>query len=71
MIWPFVTRSACQAAQDRIAELKQELLGLRTTHERVLDEINSRATGFHLHGERGQPNTANMLYESILINIGK
>jgi hypothetical protein len=45
---PFVSRARFEDRELQIDELKQELAELRFKHDRVLDEINFRSTGFHL-----------------------
>jgi hypothetical protein len=49
MKWPFVTRARFEDAQKHIAKLETERDALRENYERVTDEINFRATGFHLY----------------------
>jgi hypothetical protein len=46
---PFVSRARFADSERRNQELRQDLAALRDTHERVLDEINFRSSGFHLY----------------------
>jgi hypothetical protein len=45
---PFVTRARFEDKCAELARLRGELEALRYKHDRVLDEINFRSTGFHL-----------------------
>ena len=49
MQFPFVSRARFEEKDQLVRELRQDLAELKMTHERVLDEINFRSTGFHLY----------------------
>ena len=47
--FPFVSRARFLDREREILEFRRELADLKFNHERVLDEINFRSTGFHLY----------------------
>lgn len=49
--WPFVFRQLYDDKVAQLAEVRAELVAVKTENRRVLDEINYRSTGFHVYPE--------------------